>query len=158
MFLNWHATLQQEDPWKNPNPGSHCSPTSTLALPQTGGREIEAVPVFEGVIESEAVPVPVPEGEPEPEPEPEVDFVRVRDCVPVPVLVRVLDTEFVLELELELEVETVPVHEPEMEFVAEFEEYAVSVVEGLEEVDCPLTSASTREMMKRRANERIFFI
>jgi len=157
MFLYWQLTLQHDTPWKNPKPGSHCSPNSTLAFPQTGGTVIEAVPVLEGVSEVEAVWVPVPEGDTEPEPEEEVDFVRVRDCVPVPVLVRELVTEFVLELELVPEFVkegvNVPVRDPELVL----EEYAVSVVEGLlvREATCALTRESTREMMKRRASERI---
>jgi len=60
MFLYWQLSLQQEDPAKNPVPGSHCSPTSLMALPQTGGTVTEEVPELEGVTEGVPVPVPVP--------------------------------------------------------------------------------------------------
>jgi hypothetical protein len=35
--------LQHEGPAKFPVPGSHCSPTSTMELPHTGGTVTEAV-------------------------------------------------------------------------------------------------------------------
>jgi len=158
MFLNWQLTLQQEEPWKFPKPGSHCSPISTLALPQTGGRVTEGVPEFEGVIEKLAVPVTLSEGVTELVSEGEPDFVREIDCVPVPELVSELVTEFVLELELELVPETVLVTELVLEFVLVSDSKEVSVVEGEPEGEtetCPLTNESTREMTKKSASEAI---
>jgi hypothetical protein len=103
--LNWQLVLQQEAPAKFPNPGSHCSPTSTRAFPHTGGT------VTEGV--AELVEVPVPEGVPVPVPDP----------VTVTEGVHELEREFVHEGETDLLLELVheEVHELELEVVHEFE-------------------------------------
>jgi len=60
ICLNWQLTLQHELPWKFPNPGSHSSPISTFAFPQTGGRVIEAVPDNDDDTDGVPVPDPVP--------------------------------------------------------------------------------------------------
>jgi len=159
MCLNWQSTLQHEDPWKLPNPGSHCSPVSTLVLPQTGGRVIEAVPVVEGVTVPVPVPVPVPVAETELVLEVDPDLVLEIDCVPVPELVRLAVIEFELELELEVLPEVDGVQELELESVTDMvgsgELVVEAVLEGVTVLFCPLTRERTSEMTKIRTIERI---
>jgi len=162
MCLNWQSTLQHEDPWKLPNPGSHCSPVSTLVLPQTGGRVIEAVPVVEGVTVPVPVPVPVPVAETELVLEVDPDLVLEIDCVPVPEFVRLEVNEFELELELELLPEVDGVQELVTETVTvsvgSGELLGEAVLDGVTVPFCPLTRVRTSETTKMRAIERIVII
>jgi len=119
MFLYWQLVLQQVDPAKLPFPGSHCSPTSTRALPQTGGIVIEAVGENEGVTDVVAVLVPV--------------WVMVTDpvVVQVPVAVLVQVPVLVTLTELLLEFVTELVNEFELELVNVLETVLVPVGSGV---------------------------
>jgi len=137
-------------PAKFPAPGSHCSPTSTRALPQTGGTVIEAVPELDGV--SEVVGVPVPVGVPE--------TVAVRVQVPVAVTDRVqvpVDDQVEVHDEVHDEVHE-EVHDDVHVEVIDVVGSGVSVGEGALEVEAwPSVRATRVERMTNKANDRIVY-